>query len=86
MALEALADAGAPLPELNATVAGEEADLVDRDRLVIVEIDGPQYHRFREDDERKQRRWEAAGYTVHRLPSDAVYEEPARLLALVAQR
>ena len=70
------------MPRVNERIAGEEADLCWPERRVIIEIDGPQYHRFREEDERKQARWEAAGYTVHRLPSQAVYDEPARLVAL----
>ena len=34
------------------------------------------------EDARKQAVWERAGFTVHRLPTDAVYDEPHRLLAL----
>jgi very-short-patch-repair endonuclease len=71
-ALEILSELGAR-PEVNVRIAGEEADLVDRERRAIVEIDGPQYHRFPDQDERKERRWEEAGFTVRRLPSGAVY-------------
>ena len=81
-ALEILHDAG-ERPVLNVRVNGEEADLVFRERRLIVEIDGPRYHRFPDEDARKQRRWEAVGYTVRRLPSDAVYGDPERLLHLV---
>ena len=42
------------------------------ERRLIVEIDGPQYHQFAEEDARKQRVWEAAGYTVRRIRSDVV--------------
>ena len=82
-ALEVLHDAGVAPPRVNTRIAGEEADLVWPDDRLIVEIDGPQYHRFPEEDARKQRRWEAAGYTVRRIPSPRVYAEPERLLALI---
>jgi very-short-patch-repair endonuclease len=67
---------------VNVRIAGEEADLVWFSRRVIVEIDGPQYHRFREEDARKQALWEGAGYTVRRAPSDRVYKAPAAFVAL----
>lgn len=81
-ALEILHDAG-ERPLVNVRINGEEADLVFPERRLIVEIDGPQYHRFPDEDARKQRRWEAAGYSVRRLPSDAVYGERAPLLELI---
>lgn len=62
-------------------VAGEEADLVWPERKLIVEIDGPQYHRFADEDARKQTLWEGAGYVVSRVPSDDVYDAPASFLA-----
>jgi hypothetical protein len=81
-ALEVLHDAEIDAPKLNFRVAGEEADLVWPKRRLIIEIDGPQYHQFQGEDARKQRRWEDAGYTVRRIPSDAVYEQPDELIAL----
>lgn len=72
-ALERLFRAGLPLPKLNESVGGEEADLVDHERRLIVEVDGPQFHLFPDDDARKEAAWAAAGYTVARLPSDAIY-------------
>jgi very-short-patch-repair endonuclease len=72
-ALELLRDARLEEPRVNARVAGEEADLSWPDRKLIVEIDGPQYHRFPEDDAGKESRWRAAGYTVRRIRSDDVY-------------
>ena len=81
-AQELLQAAGRPIPEINVDIAGEEADLVWRDRKLIIEIDGPQFHLFKDEDERKQRKWEAAGYTVLRIPSDDVYNRPQKLLAL----
>ncbi|HEX8067133.1 MAG TPA: type IV toxin-antitoxin system AbiEi family antitoxin domain-containing protein [Thermoleophilaceae bacterium] len=80
-ALELLHDAGVRPPRVNVKVAGEEADLTWPDRRLIVEIDGPQFHRFAEEDARKQLVWERAGYTVRRLPSDAVFLRPGELIA-----
>jgi very-short-patch-repair endonuclease len=82
-ALEILHDAGFGPPQVNVRIAGEEADLTWLDRRLIIEIDGPQYHRFRVEDERKAAVWRAAGFAVRRIPSDAVYDEPERLLDLV---
>lgn len=81
-ALELLHDAGIEPPLTNVKIAGEEADLLWPRQRRIIEIDGPQYHRFPEEDARKQRAWEQAGYTVRRIRSDIVYDEPQRLLAL----
>jgi very-short-patch-repair endonuclease len=84
-ALELLHDAGVEQPHVNMVIAGEEADMVWLDRRLIVEIDGPQFHRFPDEDARKTRKWRGAGFAVRRLASGAVYESPAELLALVAR-
>lgn len=76
LALEQLRDAGADPPRVNVKIAGEEADLVWPARKLILEIDGPQFHRFPDEDARKEGRWREAGYTVRRIGSDAVYEGP----------
>jgi Protein of unknown function (DUF559) len=81
-AMEILRNAGRPLPELNRRIAGEEADLSWRAVRLIIEIDGGPFHLDVGEDARKQALWEAAGWCVRRLSSDAVYEDPARLLAL----
>ena len=81
-AIEILREAGRPLPKLNIRIAGEEADLSWRDRRLIVEIDGGPFHLDVGEDARKEARWKGAGWTVRRLPSDAVYERPSRLLAI----
>lgn len=81
-ALELLHDAGVPPPLVNMKVAGEEADLVWVDQRLIVEVDGPQFHQFRDEDLRKAGRWRSAGYTVRRITSDAVYAAPADLVAI----
>jgi len=79
-ALEVLRAAGRPLPQLNVRIVGEEADLSWPRLRLIVEIDGGPFHLDVGEDARKQARWEAAGWTVRRLPSDEVYERPHRLL------
>jgi very-short-patch-repair endonuclease len=81
-ALELLHDARVEPPRVNTRIAGEEADLAWPDRRPIIEIDGPQYHLFPEEDARKELRWKAAGYTVHRVGSDVVYHQPERFLSL----
>jgi len=81
-AMEVLKDGQRPLPELNVRVAGEEADLVWRSQRLVIEIDGEPFHQDVGNDARKQAAWERAGWTVKRLPSDAVYKRPSELLAL----
>lgn len=81
-AIEILANAGNDPELVNRRVAGEEADLIWPSRRLIIEIDGPGFHRFADEDARKQRAWEGAGWTVRRIPSDDVYARPERLLAL----
>ena len=83
-ALEVLYDAGVEIPLVNVRIAGEEADLTWPSRRLIIEIDGPQFHRFRGEDARKEDRWRAAGYEVRRISSDAVFDDPNRLIALAA--
>ena len=74
-ALERLHDAGGAQPLVNVRRGGEEADLVFEETKEIVEIDGPRFHRFPDEDARKERAWEDAGYRVRRVPSDAVYRD-----------
>ena len=81
-ALEVLRAAGRPLPRLNHQIAGEEADLSWPASRLIIEIDGGPFHLDVGEDARKQAAWEAGGWTVRRLPSDNVYENPERLLHL----
>jgi very-short-patch-repair endonuclease len=83
-ALELLHDNGLDPPRVNVKVAGAEADLVWPGRRLIIEVDGPQYHRFRDEDAQKEGRWRGAGYAVRRISSDAIYADPSRLIALVA--
>jgi hypothetical protein len=85
LALELLYDAGFDLPGVNVKIAGEEADLVFASRKLIVEIDGPQFHRFKDEDARKTRIWREAGYTVRRISSDAIYDAPAELIRICTE-
>ena len=80
--MEILRDAGRTLPKLNQRIGGEETDLHWGSRRLIIEIDGGPFHLDVGEDARKQAIWESAGWTVRRLPSDAVYEQPEHLLAL----
>src|SRR5215213_5089282 len=81
--LALLRDAGHSAPGVNEEIEGEEADLSWPDRRLIVELDGPQFHLDASEDQRKQGIWETAGWTVRRLPTDAVYLDPGRLTALL---
>jgi hypothetical protein len=80
--LVVLDEAGRPIPQVNERFAGEEADFCWPDRGEIVEIDGPQWHRFKEEDARKTAIWTAAGFRVQRLSSERLFAEPASLLHL----
>jgi hypothetical protein len=82
LAMEILKGAGRPLPQLNVRIAGEEADLVWRRLMLIIEIDGGPWHLDAGEDARKQALWEGAGYEVRRIPADDVYDHPPQLLAL----
>ena len=81
-ALEILRAAGRSLPRLNVRIAGEEADLSWSATRLIIEVDGGPFHLDRGEDARKQAGWERAGWTVKRIASDLVYEQPHALLAL----
>jgi hypothetical protein len=73
--------AGFLIPDVNRRIAGEEADFSWPGRRHILELDGPDFHQFPDVDLAKQARWERAGWTVARLPTDDVYERPRLLLA-----
>ena len=63
-------------------IGGEEADLVWLEARVIIEIDGPQFHRFRDEDARKAAIWRKHGFEILRISSDAIYDAPGELIAL----
>jgi hypothetical protein len=77
-----LAAAGRPIPALNARIAGHRADLSWEHVRHIVELDGPDFHQFPDHDLAIQAKWEAAGWTVDRLPTGDAYDRPDRLLAI----
>jgi very-short-patch-repair endonuclease len=83
LALQLIKQAGRPEPRFNRRVAGEEADFSWRAHKLIIELDGPDFHRDIGEDARKQAIWEAAGWTVERLLSPTVFDRPERFLALV---
>jgi hypothetical protein len=83
-ALEILRAGGYVLPQLNARIAGEEADLSWAAIRALIEVDGGPFHLDAGEDARKRTRWEDASWTVERISSDDVYERPQRLLALAA--
>lgn len=80
LGLAFLAAAGVLMPLANAYVLGEEADFWFPQFNWITELDGPSYHQFAAHDAKKQAKWEAAGITVRRVPTDDVYDNPHRLL------
>lgn len=81
-ALVLLRDAGYEVPRLNHDVADEEADLSWLRHRRIIELDGGPFHLDLGEDARKQRIWEQAGWTVDRLPTEALYTTPHALLEL----
>jgi hypothetical protein len=80
-ALTVFAKHRVPIPLVNTLVAGEEADFCWPERRWILELDGPQWHRFKEEDARKTAAWVAAGHTVRRLSTDTVFADASALLA-----
>ena len=80
LALALFAGAGVDPPAHNVYIAGEEADFAWFDDMHIVEVDGPQYHQVAERDAKKQAAWNAAGWSVSRIPSGDVYDRPDLLL------
>lgn len=75
-----LEQAGIAQPLVNVPIGGYEADLVDPDRKVILELDGPQYHQFPERDALRNEAWHNAGFTVLRRPTDDAYRDPSKLV------
>jgi very-short-patch-repair endonuclease len=84
--LEVIHDAGLEMPRVNERFAGQEADLTYPDDMLIIEIDGPQFHQISAEDQRKQAIWESAGYTVRRVSSDDVYDRPELLIRAATER
>jgi hypothetical protein len=70
-------------PEINVKRAGLEADLSWPDHRLIIELDGPNFHQFASEDAKRDQHWRAAGWTVIRVSTDPVYDEPMKFLAIV---
>lgn len=75
LALERIFDAGLPLPAVNQRIGAYEADLIDHDRKLVVEIDGPSFHLFADEDAAREDEWAERGYRTIRVPSGDVYGE-----------
>ena len=92
-ALRLLADAGIATPEVNEKLGRYEVDLLWRDRGLVVELDGREWHDTADAFERDRRRdadLMASGWRVMRLTWRQVVNEPrwvaGRLRAALAHR
>jgi very-short-patch-repair endonuclease len=77
-----------PPPELNVRVGRREVDCLWRDAALVVEVDGYAYHSSRaafERDRLRDAELQAAGYRVVRVTWRQLTEEPAALVARLAQ-
>jgi hypothetical protein len=78
--IELCDDHGLPRPEVNTRIEGMECDFVWRDRRLIVEVDGFEFHRSRAsfaDDRERDVRLEVAGWRVLRFAYEHVVHRPA---------
>ncbi len=76
--------AGLPNPEVNVRIQGHEVDFLWRDRGLVVEVDGFQFHSSREAFERDRRRdadLQATGLLVLRITWRQIVQEPYATLA-----
>ena len=80
--MEQLHIARRELPQVNRLINGHEADLSWPELHLIVEIDGPQFHRDKLHDAHKTATWTRAGWQVRRITSDDIFGDPDRLLVL----
>lgn len=83
LALAVLRLAGVGLPEVNVVRAGYEADLSWPEHRVIVELDGGSFHLFESEDARRDAAWTRAGWTVNRVSTSRVYDDPHRFVSFV---
>ncbi|MBJ7330707.1 MAG: hypothetical protein JHC95_12480 [Solirubrobacteraceae bacterium] len=72
---------GIRIPLVNGIIEGESADYTWIEERRIIELDSREFHHPVEDA-RKQAVWESRGWSVSRLPTQAVYDTPDRLIAL----
>ncbi len=78
---------GLPRPATNAWVEGMEVDFLWRDRRVVVEADGHDYHHTRrafEDDHRRTVELKLAGYEVLRFTDRQVEQDPRLVVRALA--
>lgn len=76
--------AGLPDPEVNVRIQGHEVDFLWRERRLVVEVDGFQFHSSREAFERDRRRdadLQATGLSVLRITWRQIAQEPYATLA-----
>jgi len=77
-----------PPPEVNVLVDGYEVDFLWRDKGLVVEVDGFQFHSSRRAFERDRRRdadLQTAGFSVLRLTWRQVVDEPYATIARTAR-
>ncbi|MGI8921973.1 MAG: DUF559 domain-containing protein [Solirubrobacteraceae bacterium] len=77
-----------PSPAANARIGGHEVDLVWRHDRLVVEVDGYAFHATRaafERDRVRDAELQAAGYRVIRVTWRQIAEEPAAVVARLAQ-
>jgi very-short-patch-repair endonuclease len=79
-----IVEVGLKQPQINVRRAGFAADLSWPEHKLIIELDGPQFHSLPGEDEKRNRAWRAAGWTVVRISTDVVYDDPAGFVATVA--
>jgi hypothetical protein len=84
--LALIADAGLPIPEVNASVEGMTVDCVWRDAQLVVELDGHATHARSaaiEVDRRREQRLRRAGYLILRYTWQQVTREGHTIVAEV---
>jgi Protein of unknown function (DUF559) len=85
-AVESLLEAGLPLPDVNAWIAGCEVDAVWAAHGLVVELDGYEYHRTSaafERDRIRDAQLQLAGFRVLRFTHRCVRREPEAVASLV---
>jgi very-short-patch-repair endonuclease len=80
--------AGLPRPEVNVELYGHERDFVWRERRLVVEVDGWQFHRHREAfeaDRLRDQELTAMGFRVMRITWRQLTREPMAVAVRLAQ-
>ena len=83
LALALLKQARLPEPQLNRRIAGFECDLRWPATRTIVELDGRSFHN-ETDDALRDAAWISAGWHVHRVSTQLVYDSPEAFTSRVA--